>query len=314
MGQDAGVITKVDTGNDELIEIFNGNTEQEGEQDGVTDEGSSAKDEGGKDSETKEEDETKGTEESSEEGKETGQEGEETEEEEGTKEDEDDAAGETDKTEVDKDDDITSEIAALRATLREQKQELALLRARSVKTEEDEDGNRIPTNIEKLADSLKETFEANEKIYSLQADVLRGSSEYSDLDSVCSEENWDDIVDTVAGQAAKDQGISSAEAKLQVENFIWNQENPYKFMYETIKEYHPSFQEQSGKSVKDTGQKKSIKKKQEEHKAPGSVAKINASTTGKSGWTAEKIDNLPESELHKVPPDVYDKYMKDELD
>jgi hypothetical protein len=32
--------------------------------------------------------------------------------------------------------------------------------------------------------------------------------------------------------------------------------------------------------------------------------------TGGAGWTAAKIDAMPEDELHTVPKDIYDKYLR----
>jgi len=220
-------------------------------------------------------------------------------------------------------DSLQEENAKLRSYMRGMKQDLAVLKARGARDdktiqdelEEGEEGVK-PTRIEELASAVKNTLDVNRRLYTIQADQMRGSKDFGDIDAVCTEKHWDEIVDAAAEGIASQKGIDTVEARLEVEHFVWNQDNPYQYMYDTIKEYHPDYKEGKTESggdedvVKETKGKKSGKDKE----APGSVAAINSSSTGKSGWTSEKIDKLPEADLHKVPKDVYDKYMKDELD
>lgn len=270
---------------DELTEILAGNTEQETEE---------------------LEDDTKEVKEEEEEEKE---------EEEKEKEEEKE---EEEKEEEETEDDILSkeltalkeENARLKAYMRSIKQDLALVKAKTSKSVEEEDEESEPTRIEQLAGAVRQTIENNSRIYELQANLLRQAADTSDIDEVCSASRWDEIVDAAADGIASQKGIDPVEARLEVEYFIWNQDNPYKYMYNVIKEYHPDF---VGKG--DGGStKQSVGVKTKTKKAPASVASMNSSATKKSGWTAEKIDNLPETELYKVPEDVYEKYMANELD
>jgi hypothetical protein len=75
-------------------------------------------------------------------------------------------------------------------------------------------------------------------------------------------------------------------------------------MYGKIKEVHPSFKgaaEGKGKGAPVV--------------APGSVQGVHGGTGSAdlTGWTAAKIDGLPEDELTSVPKDVYAKYLRNEL-
>jgi len=270
---------------DELTEILSGNTEQEAEEE-VEEEAEETKEEEEEEEEKEDEEET------------------------GDKEVED-------KEEETEDDELSKELTALqeenarlKAYMRSIKQDLALVKAKTIKSGEEEDEESEPTRIEQLAGAVRQTIENNSRIYEIQANQLRQAVDTSDIDEVCSASRWDEIVDAAADGIASQKGIDPVEARLEVEYFIWNQDNPYKYMYDVIKEYHPDF---AGKG--DSGStKQKVGAKTKGKKAPASVASMSSSAAKKSGWTAEKIDNLPETELYKVPEDVYEKYMANELD
>ena len=54
--------------------------------------------------------------------------------------------------------------------------------------------------------------------------------------------------------------------------------------------------------------------KKEPVKAPSSIAGMTGKTTAENSWTAARIDEMDETELTEVPPKIYDKYLRGELD
>ena len=129
---------------------------------------------------------------------------------------------------------------------------------------------------------------------------------YKDVKEVCSRGNFDDIFEAIATEVNKDTGKDLNEALLEVELNVWAKENPYKYMYDLIKKYHPSYVEKE-KPAKPGEKKPTIVE------APGSIADKGGDGNIASGWTAKRIDDMPEDELDTVPVDVYDKYMRGEL-
>ena len=141
-------------------------------------------------------------------------------------------------------------------------------------------------------------------------ETMEQNSRYKDIREVCSRGNFDDIFEVIAAEAVKDGG-NLDETLLEVELSVWNKSNPYRYMYDLIKKYHPSYAEKEGAAG--PGDKKEGKDKALV-KAPGTIADKGGDSNLKGGWTAKRIDSLPEDELHTVPKEIYDKYMKDELD
>ena len=101
--------------------------------------------------------------------------------------------------------------------------------------------------------------------------------------------------------------------------------SPYKYMYGVIKKYHPDYAESEDTTdgdpaailkKKEDAKKAEVaaKKKLEGVNAPGSIADLGGGDAdSKSGWTAKRIDALPEDELDSVPEAVYTKYLRNEL-
>jgi len=288
---------------DELTTILGGDTTQETEKE-VEEEDAGTEESGEGEStegDSEESDETEG-EAAEEEGEEESEEGEEE-------------PSEEDKLKAELDS-VQEENVKLRSYLRGMKQDIAVLKAKSVRDDasEDDEDKPEPTDIEKVSHNLSNHLAQNERVFMLMAGQMRMSDEYNDLDDVCSEQRWDQVVDAATdGIVAKD-GVDPELARLQIESFIWNQGNPYEYMYGLIKEYHPDFKEDS--ETKSSGSSKTVTKKgskKEPKSAPSSVAKVSSSSAAKSGWTSKKIDEMNELDLSKVPPDIYDKYMKGEL-
>lgn len=199
------------------------------------------------------------------------------------------------------------EIKELRQILREQKREIAELKGRQTE-EVDEDGNRIPSRVEVLKTDLQNVYATREGQLDLLAETMREMNKYSDLDTVCSRSNFDDIIEMIATEVATKEGTNVNETILEVEKSIWELPNPYKYMYGLIKEYHPTF---TGKAAVEV--KKEARKPEAVKDVLKSIQEVPGDSDSKSGWTAAKIDDTPEDELNKIPSAIYQKYLRGEL-
>ena len=171
--------------------------------------------------------------------------------------------------------------------------------------------DRLEAEISKIADT-------NAGILDIQLDTLAGTKEFSDVKEVCSQDNFRDMVAAIADALTSRQGGNYAERYLEVELSIWSRPNPFKYMYELIKTHHPKYAKATpgGKETppKDGETHKPEQRKPEATDAPGSIQDVGTgAATTHSGWTAAKIDALPEDELHTVPEDVYELYMQGKL-
>lgn len=248
-----------------------------------------------------------------------------------TKSEETKAEEET-KEEPSETDKLRSELESLRQITLEQKKQNAMLESRLkrlsrpktvAKTETEEEEGEVkttpkkeePSQVELLEDEVKQIHDSKDSIFEMQLDVMAESKKFSDATEVCSEANIADVMDAITKQVAKSEGLDYHHASLEVEKFVWSNKNPYKYLYGLIKEYHPKYagkaKEQDKTTDVETQNKGGTKEKS---KAPGSIAKVPGSDGAASGWTAAKIDAMPESELSKVPRDIYEKYMTGELE
>ncbi len=200
----------------------------------------------------------------------------------------------------------------LRQMLRDQKLELELLKgtvARHEAVQNSELGEEIPlSDIEQLQADIAEIGDIRSAEITQLLEVMELNPKYEDVRAVCTRSNLDTILDEAAVTVAKAQGISEAAATLLLEREVWSQPNPYKYMYGLIKEYHPSYA--AGQAVEQQKQKPAPKVTE----TAVSLAGIAGGDSGvASGWTSSKIDAMPEMELSKVPPDVYEKYLQGTL-
>jgi len=163
------------------------------------------------------------------------------------------------------------------------------------------------SRVEELQEAISTVGKERGASLDILLATMETSGAYKDVKDVCSRGNFDDIFETIATEASKDTGKDYDEVLLEVELNVWAKENPYLYMYDLIKKYHPSYAEQ----VAQPGEKD--KKGKVIADAPGSISDKGGDGNVTTGWTAKRIDDLPEEELHTVPQDVYDKYMKDEL-
>lgn len=149
----------------------------------------------------------------------------------------------------------------------------------------------------------------NERIQTLNTlqEVMRVNPAFNDFDAVCTEDNFDTIASAIAGEMQKADGGTLSENIAKAEAFIWEQPNPYKYVYDIVKSYHPDFSKPA-----DTPpvQGKGVKKQA----PPPSLSAVSGGSGGENeGWTSAKIDAMDEMELHKVPPAIYERWLANEL-
>ena len=225
---------------------------------------------------------------------------------------------------------LQEEVKDLRQMVRTSKRELTITQAKlerlgerparkEARDEDDEDdedeGKRKGkekeeslSTVEELQGAIAHVGATKGAALDILLETMEQNSKYEDIREVCSRGNFDDIFEVIAAEATKDGG-NLDETLLEVELNVWNKSNPYKYMYDLIKKYHPTYAKKEGAA--EPGDKKETKAPV---KAPGTIADKGGDSNLKSGWTAKRIDALPEDELHTVPKEIYDKYMRDELE
>ena len=195
-----------------------------------------------------------------------------------------------------------SENQELRTLLRDGKRSIDALTERVTSSEGALEKAGLITEEEKKAVVEQQTtFDARQESLEVILEMTRLNSKYEDVDSVVSQGNFDAAIDIMATEYAAKNGVSVNESVVAVEGWVWSLTNPYRFMYDKIKEIHPSF--------------KAKEKTAPPAAAPGSVQGVHggAGSGDLTGWTSAKIDGLPEDKLSSVPKDVYAKYLRNEL-
>jgi len=210
-----------------------------------------------------------------------------------------------------------------RSILREQKKQMSLLeaqvqratkRATAALDEDDEALQDDLSPVEQLNSAIQAIGQERGAQLDLLAETMSEMPKYSDIYDVCSKDNFNDMFDAIGRGIAQERGIPLDEAVLQAEFTVWQQPNPYKYMYGLIKEHHPKYiKEETTQTPKPGETKKTTVKEKKAAEAPVSIAGMAGGDSTKSGWTAARIDSLSEDELDKVPADVYAKYMRNEL-
>ncbi len=182
------------------------------------------------------------------------------------------------------------------------------------------------SDIEKLQSALSNVGEARGDILELMLDNMELKKGTEDVRDVCTKSNFADVFEVIAKHQTSEKGGVFEENLLRVELEVWSMKHPYKYMYGVIKEYHPDYTE-SDKDAADGDPAAVLKTKEAEKKAKiaadkklkgvdamSSIANMGGGDAdSQSGWTAERIDKLPEDELSTVPEKVYELYLRDEL-
>lgn len=150
-------------------------------------------------------------------------------------------------------------------------------------------------------------------------ETMAVNPKYEDVKEVCSRSNLNDLVDAMAAKLATDHGIDPVMAALKVETAIWQQPNPYAWMYETIKANHPKYAKAvttpaavTKETTPPTAETKPRLPAPAE--APPSVLPLGPTDTSQgTGWTASKLDAMDELELIKVPEKIRQQYLTGQL-
>jgi hypothetical protein len=234
--------------------------------------------------------------------------------------------------------DTTAEdIKELRSMLRDIRNENIRLKATVERHEKVQKGdlgeNIVPGELEELQTSLQELAKRD---FSQILAVMGVNPKYEDVSVVCSKSHFEDIFEVVASSRVDASGgkLPFDVALLQAKNEVWGMANPYKYMYEIVKEYHPDYAVK-GKTEEELAAEKAAAEKvaadaekalkgktaaeiaaeaKKAVKVPGSIAAIGGGAPEQGGWTAARIDELPEEKLHTVPKDIYAAYLRGELD
>jgi len=195
-----------------------------------------------------------------------------------------------------------------RQLLREQAVELRRANDRNARLEEKlkEHGILSEEDVENI-NAEPEVDEGRITQLESYLETMRLSPKFEDVDTVVSQQHHDEFVDALSRSVAKEQGISYNDAHAQVMEHIWDkQTNPYRYLYENIKQYHPTYKKSEAPASPPGGKK-------EPDSAPPSISDVGGGVGQKGGWTMTKIDNMPEDELNDIPKEVYDKYLREEL-
>ena len=226
------------------------------------------------------------------------------------------------------------EASRLRRLSKRQERELAFLKARlerlekNVITEPDEgEEAEVPARIEQLQGTINRIAQEKGPAFEILLEAMAQTPKYADIEEVCTQDNFNDLVSIAAERIAADEGRDPVEVALELEADVWQRRNPYSYMYDLIKEHHPRFTKkadaQAAGKEKETGEgeKPPVEKTKktladaEKLKAPSTIADAGTGTkTSLSGWTAKRIDEMDEMELDKVPAEVYEKYLQGALD
>ena len=232
-----------------------------------------------------------------------------------------------------------SDAEDLRLLLREQRKQLALMQAKldrldkrpvSVVTaenelEDDDEDNaaakiasppeEVLADIEIYQQEINAIAEERESTLTNLLAIMTVNPKYADVEEVCSRQRFDDIFEAAASDMVAKEGGDLTTAQLAIELNIWKKPNPYAYMYDIIKKYHPDF------VTSTTPEKEEKVVPPRKEKTPPNTP-LSALDLGKGGgggksfgeWSAERIDAMPEYDLYKIPKDVYDAYLRGDLD
>jgi hypothetical protein len=220
----------------------------------------------------------------------------------------------------------------LKQMLRVQKKDIAIMKAKLERVEKrslaatkkaeknilDDDSDDASDDKGDDTDALSPYEVANETLLELAKtkgpildtllEVMELNPKYNDVREVCSQANFNRIFDAIGKSVAREEGKDPETATLEAEIAVWKMANPYKFMYDLIKKNLPKYDKSSDKSDDKSKDVKDVKK------TPSSIANVPGKSTPSNAWTAKRIDDMDESELHTVPADIYEKYLAGDLE
>ena len=208
------------------------------------------------------------------------------------------------------------EVSQLRIILREQNRRLREMQQQLEKSNKSltEKGLIEEPDEEEVAEAQKaDTIRAIQLETILE--TMRINPKFEDVDEVVTQSRFDDMVEGFAFAQSQKNGGTAEDYIDAVAAKIWSMPNPYRFMYEKIKQYHPDFKKPEVKDEPPTPAPSQTPAKSEPKPktAPPSVSNLPSSVSESGGWTAARIDGMAEEELSKVPRDIYQKYLSGEL-
>jgi len=210
--------------------------------------------------------------------------------------------------------DSTNELAKLKTTPTQPKQEEPKFRILY-----DEEGNEVKIPIEQPKqeqqpvttqyDEAKRNYAEIAQQRTANAETLfemmKLHPNYADIETVVTKESIDDLHDKLATAHSQRSGTDYNTALLMVKTAILQQPNPYGYMYGILK----AAKQEATQAV--PAQKQQQK---QPPKAPASIADFgDGGKKVESGWTAKRIDEMPEEEWNTIPKDIKEKYMRNEL-
>ena len=208
----------------------------------------------------------------------------------------------------------TAEISQLRILLREQNRRIRELQS---KMEKSTDVLREKGYIEEPDEESQLEAEKSNAMRSTQLETLletmRINPKFEDVDTVVSQSRFDDMVEGYAFATAQQQGGKAEDYIDAVAAKIWAMPNPYRFMYEKIKAFHPDFASKEEKKEEIETPKAQPKAEPKPKTAPATISNLPASNEESGGWTSSRIDNMSEEDLVKVPKDIYQRYLSGDL-
>ena len=206
------------------------------------------------------------------------------------------------------------EVSQLRIILREQNRRIRELQSQMEKSTGalKEKGLIEEPDEEETAEAQKlETIRAIQLETILE--TMRLNPKFEDVDTIVTQSRFDDIVEGFAYAHAQQGGGKTEDYIDAVAEKIWSMPNPYRFMYEKIKQHHPDFKTPEAKDETPAASQPPAKSEPKPKTAPPSVSNLPSSVSESGGWTAARIDGMAEEELSKVPRDIYQKYLSGEL-
>ena len=206
------------------------------------------------------------------------------------------------------------EVSQLRIILREQNRRLREMQQQLEKSNKSltEKGLIEEPDEEEVAEAQKaDTIRAIQLETLLE--TMRINPKFEDVDEVVTQSRFDDMVEGFAFAQSQKNGGTAEDYIDAVAAKIWSMPNPYRFMYEKIKQYHPDFKKPEVKDETPAASQPPAKSEPKPKTAPPSVSNLPSSVSESGGWTAARIDGMAEEELSKVPRDIYQKYLSGEL-
>jgi len=192
----------------------------------------------------------------------------------------------------------------------------------------DEDDKKLRSDEENAA---RVSYEKRLGYLGDMLEIMKVNPRYEDVETVVSQRHFDDMITALAKYHVSQKGGDITQVMSEVEREIWSLANPYSYMYAMVKKYHPDYVKSEDEPVakqkdekvdkkESVDEKKSDEKKEDvkEDKKPKEQAMSLQDLPGGGGkdgggWTSAKIDAMDEDELSKVPKDIYEKYLKNDL-